>query len=145
MPRLEPGTLVDYQDCMWRVLWCDGIEAGIQSAGGILAIRVSLKELGIQPEVEQTKEVIMREMFYSYESGKIIAGLQWEIETSLGTETHECYQYNTLEDVLGAFNAFQKIPGMKVVKLVTHRGGYKGMKTLDTWKKDAPATKEVTQ
>ena len=77
---------------------------------------------------------LTRAQFHSYDSGKIIAGVKHEILTDLGLENHETYQFDSLDAVLECATAFTAIPGMKRVRVVTHRGEYKGMKTLAEWK-----------
>ena len=80
-------------------------------------------------------ESLTRESFNSYDSGKIIAGIKWEIEGEWGTESHETYQFDSIEHVIGRAMEWTQVPGMLRVRIVTHVGGYKGMKTLAEWKR----------
>ncbi len=68
--------------------------------------------------------------FNHYDSGKIIAGLQWKIKTEFGNESHETYQFDSLADVTECAKAFIATEGMREVKVVTHAGGYRKMRTL---------------
>lgn len=77
---------------------------------------------------------LTRDQFNSYESGNIIAGIKHSIRTDLGLETHECYQFYTLEDVQKVALGLMARDDVKSVEIVTHKGEYKGMKPLYIWR-----------
>ena len=108
--------------------------------GNTYPVRAELRAMGGTPRFEDLR----REQFHSYDSGKIIAGIKHEILTpappyapggTLQHETHETYQFDDLADVIACAVAFRDtIPGMKRIRVVTHRGEYKDMKTLCEWR-----------
>lgn len=79
-----------------------------------------------------TKKLTKRS-FEHYESGKVRAGLRWEIRTDLGLETHECYQFDTAEEIIQKADVMQSVSGMEKVQIVTHKGQYQGMRILQEW------------
>jgi len=77
---------------------------------------------------------LTREMFHSYESGKIIAGIKHVVKTTeFGNESHECYQFDSFEELIRSAGEMMAIPGFKRVEIVTHKGQYEGMKTRFVW------------
>ncbi len=76
---------------------------------------------------------LARGQFNSYESGKIIAGIKHAILTDLGLESHDCYQFDTLEDIKKEAHGLIARGDVKSVEIVTHQGQYKGMRTLWKW------------
>lgn len=74
------------------------------------------------------------EHFNSYESGKIVAGIRYIIVTEdLGFESHECYQFDSLESVVSEARSMERHPSMALVRVMTHRGEYKNMRVLHQW------------
>lgn len=77
--------------------------------------------------------LLRREQFKSYESGNIIAGIKHSIRTDLGLETHECYQFDTLQGLIDVATDLMERDDVEKVEIVTHSGGYKNMRTLFRW------------
>jgi hypothetical protein len=73
------------------------------------------------------------EEFLRLPSGALSLGLQWSVKTDLGLETHECYQYRTLEDLGAVVGAFMGFPGMRKIRVVTCDIGYQNMRTVRYW------------
>lgn len=79
---------------------------------------------------------------YSEDTGKIRAGFKLVRDTEqFKNEHHESYQFDTFEEVIDAATKMLALSGMKSLKLVTHSGCYKNMKTVFHW--TAPETKVV--
>lgn len=66
--------------------------------------------------------------------GNIYAGWKIIIDTpQYKNETHECYQFKTFPEIMEAAQYIILREGLKSLKLVTHSGGYKNMKTVFHW------------
>ena len=67
-----------------------------------------------------TPEQLSREMFFSRpETGTIIAG----IKHVFNTETHECYQFYSVEEIVATVKEYQAISEMQSLKVVTYKVG----------------------
>ena len=70
---------------------------------------------------------------HSEESGKIRASIKWVSRTDGPGCPGECYQFDTLADVLAHARAFQGNEGILSFSLVTHTGQYQNMRTVYKW------------
>lgn len=73
-------------------------------------------------------------MFYRYESGNLKAGIKFEY---FSEGWADCYQYNTVADLLACARDFESQPRMLGYKIVTHSGEYKNMATVYEWRRAA--------
>ncbi len=51
----------------------------------------------------------------------------------------ECYQYSSVAELVACARFAEQQPGMLRYKLVTHKKGYKSMKTLYEWERQGVA------
>lgn len=89
-------------------------------------------------------ELLGREHFNSYESGQIIAGIKHTIKTDLGTETHDCYQFNSFQEVIDEAVGLMNRDDVQKVEIVTHAGEYKKMRALFRWVRGSHSKTELT-
>jgi hypothetical protein len=59
--------------------------------------------------------------FFHWESGKIKGGIRHNVFTKeFGLEPHECYQYDSVAEVVRVASEMQEIAGFKQVEIVTY-------------------------
>lgn len=82
---------------------------------------------------ERSLDALSDADFEHYESGKLRAGIRW-VNTQDGPQCPgECYQFDTLQELLSRARAFQNDKSIVSFSLVTHRGQYVKMRTVYTW------------
>ena len=69
------------------------------------------------------------------QTDKVICGVRWKVITNIGIETHECFQFDTLDELKTFVAELFALSNIYSVDILTHLGQYHQVKTVMSWQR----------
>mgnify|MGYP001571390175 CR=1 FL=1 len=77
----------------------------------------------------------MKDFHVRPQTNKIICGIRWKVITNIGIETHECFQFDTLDELKVFVVELFALSNIYSIDILTHLGQYRQVKTVISWQR----------